>query len=81
MGLVPPRKVGMSGAEVFVSSEGLGTGVVSFGFGVKVTVEVIATGGVGAKVGETFEVVLPQGGHGLGADIALLARKVDKRRE
>ena len=56
-------------------------GVVSFRFGVKVTVEVIATGGVGAKVGETFEVVVPHGGHRLGADIALLARKVDRRRE
>ena len=73
--------VGRVGTEAFVSSEGSAIGVVSLGFGVKVTVEVMATGGAGAKVGEAFEVVLPHGGHGLGADMALLARKVDKRRE
>ena len=80
-GLVPPRKVGISGAEGFVSSEGSATGVVSFGLGVKVTVEVIATGGVGIEVEETFGIAFPQGGHGFGAGIALLARKVDRRCE
>ena len=73
--------VGRVGTEAFDSSEGSAIGVVSLGFGVKVTVEVIATGAVGAKGGETFEGFLPHGGQGLGADIALLARKLDKRRE
>ena len=81
MGLLPPLKVGISGAEGFVSSEGSASGVVSFGLGVKVTVEVIATGGMGVDVEETFGIALPQGGHGFGAGIALLARKVDKRCE
>ena len=81
IGLLPPLKVGISGAEGFVSSEGSAAGVVSFGLGVKVTVEVIATGGVGVKVEETLGIALPQGGHGFGAGIALLARKVDKRCE
>ena len=81
IGLLPPLKVGISGAEGFVSSEGSAAGVVSFGFGVKVTAEVIATGAMGVEVEETFGVAFPQGGHGLGAGIALLARKVDKRCE
>ena len=69
----------MTGA--FVSSEWSAIGVVSLGFGVKVTVEVMATGGAGAKVGEAVEVVLPHGGQGLGADMALLALTVVKRCE
>ena len=81
IGLLPPRKVGISGAGGFVSSEGSAAGLVSFGLGVNVTVEVMATGGGGDKVEETFGIALPQGGHGFGAGIALLARKVDKRCE
>ena len=72
---------GRAGTGAFDSSEGSASGVVSLGFGVKVTVEVMATGGVGAKVGDVFGVVFPHGGQGLGADIALLARMVVKRRE
>ena len=79
IGLLPPRKVGISGAGGFVSSEGSAAGLVSFGLGVNVTVEVMATGGGGDKVEETFGIALPQGGHGFGAGIALLARKVDNR--
>ena len=81
IGLVPPRKVGISGAGGFVSSEGSVAGFVSFGFGVNVTVEVMATGGGGDTVEEIFGIALPQGGHGFGAGIALLARKVDNRCE
>ena len=64
-----------------VSSEWSAGGVVSLGFGVKVTVEVIATGGAFANVGEALEVALPHGGQGLGADIALLALNAAKRCE
>ena len=63
------------------TSEWSAVGVVSLGFGVKVTVEVIATGDAVAKVGEALEVALPHGGQGLGADMALLALKVVKRCE
>ena len=81
IGLLPPRKVGISGAGGFISSEGSVAGLVSFGLGVNVTVEVMAAGGGGDKVGGAFGIALPQGGHGFGAGIALLARKVDKRCE
>ena len=81
IGLLPPRKVGISGAGGFISSGGSVAGLVSFGLGVNVTVEVMAAGGGGDKAGGAFGMALPQGGHGLGAGIALLARKVDKRCE
>ena len=77
IGLFPPRKVGVSGAGGFISSEGSVAGMVSLGLGVSVTVEVMATGGGGDKAGGAFGIAFPQGGHGLGAGNALLARKVD----
>ena len=79
MGLFPTRKVGISEAGGFISSDCSVAGFVSFGFGVKVTVEVIATGGGGDKAGGAFGMALPQGGQGFGAGIALLARTVDSR--
>ena len=81
IGLLPPRKVGISGAGGFSSSDGSVAGLVSLGFGVNVTVEVMATGGGGDKAGGAFGMAFPQGGHGLGAGRALFARMVDKRCE
>ena len=78
IGVVPAGKV-VTGA--LVSSEFSAVGVVSLGFGVKVTVEVIATGDAVATVGEALEVAFPHGGQGLGADMALLALIIVNRFE
>ena len=79
IGLVPPRMVGISEVGGFISSDGSGAGLVSLGFGVNVTVEVMATGGGGDKAGGALGIAFPQGGLGLGVDSALFARTVDSR--
>ena len=73
--------VGRTVAGSLVSSEWSTVGLVSWGFGVKVTVEVTATGGALANDGGAFDVALPHGGQGLDAVMALLDRNSAKRCE
>ena len=77
IGLLPPRRVGISEEGGFISSDGSVAGLVSLGLGVNVTVEVMATGGGGDKVGVVFGIAFPQRGHGFGAGNALSSRTVD----